>query len=99
MLQHSKRLRNQKQSYTVTICEAAVTCVVDICRLTFQSFVRHITGSRIMYLNTLLNLNPSVLVIVHHLMNVSQGFQAVSISLAYTWWSHNHAWICQLYEC
>lgn len=43
------------------------------------------------YLHTLLHLNPSILVIVHHLMDAPQGLQAVAIRLAHTWWSHYHA--------
>lgn len=42
------------------------------------------------YLHTLLHLNPTILVIVHHLMDAPQGLQAVAIGLAHTWRRHHH---------
>lgn len=45
------------------------------------------------YLHTLLHLNPSILVIIHHLMDALQSLQAVTIGFTYTRWRHHHAWV------
>lgn len=44
-----------------------------------------------LYLHTLLHLNSSVLVIIHHMMYALQGLQAVAICLAHTRRRHHHA--------
>lgn len=46
------------------------------------------------YLHTLLHLNPSILIIVHLLVDVPQRLEAVTIRLRHTWRTHllTHIW-------
>lgn len=44
-----------------------------------------------LYLYTLLHLDPTIFVIIHHLVDTSQGLQAVAISFIHAWWGHQHA--------
>lgn len=49
------------------------------------------SGEWVLYLYTLLHLDPAVFVIIHHLMDAPQGLQAVAVCLAHTWWWHHRA--------
>lgn len=80
-------------------CAPALPCLSLACKSTLSSTRQQkkkpttLHKEGIMYLHTLLHLNPAVLVVVHHLMDAPQGFKAVAVGLAQTWWRHRHAGI------
>lgn len=43
------------------------------------------------YLHALLHLDPSIFVVIHHLVDISQGLQAVAVSFTQAWWGHQNA--------
>ena len=65
----------------------------------FLSWTHQYAALRLtLYLHTLLDLDASVVVVVHHLVDVAQRLQAVAVRLAHAGRGDQHAQVCKHQE-